>query len=80
MTAWKRITVDPAVAAALRHLALTHLEGCTTLPNGDVTFLIDPEVAAELEHHRQPGDDDTELLRRILKERAGLEIPRRRPN
>jgi len=45
-----------------------------------VTFLIDPEVAAQLEHLRQPGDDDTDLLRRILKERAGLEIPRRRPN
>ena len=80
MTTWKRITVDAPTAAALRRLAITHLEGLTTLPNGDVVFLIDAEVAAELDRNRKPGEDDTELLRRIVKERAGIDVPRRRPN
>jgi hypothetical protein len=80
MTAWKRITIDAATAAALRSLAIAQIEGFTVLPSGDVAFLIDPEVATELESDRQPGEDDTELLRRIVKERAGIDVPRRRPN
>jgi hypothetical protein len=80
MKGWKRITVDAAVAEALRGLAIGDMEGVTALPDGQVVFLISPEVAAELERQRQPGEDDNCLLRRVLKEQTGIIIPERRPN
>ena len=80
MSTWKRITVDAAIADAIRGLAISHIEGLTTLPNGDVAFLISQKVAAALERHRRPGEDDSELLRRMIRDVAGIEVPRRRPN
>jgi hypothetical protein len=80
MKGWKRITVDAEVANALRGLAIGEMEGVTALPDGQVAFLIDPDVAAELDCQRQPGEDDSRLLRRVLKEQTGIIIPERRPN
>lgn len=80
MKGWKRITVDAEVANALRGLAIGEMEGVTALPDGQVAFLIDPDVAAELGRQRQPGEDDSRLLRRVLKEQTGIIIPERRPN
>jgi hypothetical protein len=80
MKSWKRITVDAEVANALRGLAIGEMEGVTALPDGQVAFLIDPDVAAELERQRQSGEDDSRLLRRVLKDQNGIIIPERRPN
>ncbi len=80
MKNWKRITVDAEVANALRGLAIGEMEGVTALPDGQVAFLIDPEVAVELDRQRQPGEDDSRLLRRVLKDQTGIIITERRPN
>jgi hypothetical protein len=80
MKGWKRITVDAEVAHALRGLAIGEMEGVTALPDGQVAFLIDPDVASELERQRKPGEDDSRLLRRVLKDQTGILIPERRPN
>ena len=75
---WKRITVDAEVAAAVRRLAIGEFRRGEVQPNGDETFDIDPEVAATMEQFRQPGDDESMLLRRILKICAGIEVPPKR--
>lgn len=80
MKGWKRITVDAEVANALRGLAIGEMEGVTALPDGQVAFLIDPDVAAELDRQRQPSEDDSRLLRRVLKDQTGIIITERRPN
>jgi hypothetical protein len=76
----KRITVDAEVAAALRRRALGEFGGYHVEANGDITFEVDDEVAAELERYRQPGDDESTLLRRVLKQRAGIDVPPKKAN
>jgi hypothetical protein len=75
-----RITVDAAVAKALRGLAIGEFRDGEVQANGDVIFEIDPEVTAKLEEFRKPGDDDASLLRRILKVRGGIDVPPKKSN
>ena len=77
---WRCITVAPDVARALQHLAIADLRGYTVLPNGNVTFEIDPEVAAELDRRRLPRESDSDLLRRIIREETGVAGAPRKPN
>jgi len=76
----KQITINAELATALRRAAAGKLVGYHQHPNGDITFEIDAEVATKLDNHRQPGDDDSALIRRALKLCLGLEVPRTKPN
>ena len=76
----RQITVDAEVAAALRRLAIGEFRGGEVHPNGDVTFEIDDEVEARMEQFRQPGDDDSTWLRRILKICGGIDLPPKKAN
>jgi len=77
---WRSITVAPDVARALQQLAIADLRGYTVLPNGDVTFEIDPEVAAELDRRRLPNESDSDLMRRIIREETSIAGAPRKPN
>ena len=76
----KQITVDADIGAALRRLAIGDLRGYQEQPNGDMTFEIDDEVAAEIDRLRQPGESDSTVLRRIIEKRTGISLPLRKPN
>ena len=76
----KQITVDADVGAALRRLAIGELRGHQQHANGDISFEIDDEVAAEIERLRRPGENDSALLRRIIEENTELRLQPRKPN
>ena len=76
----KQITVDADMGAALRRLGIGELRGYQTQPNGDMTFEIDDEVAAELERLRQPGESEAAVVRRIIEERTEISLHPKKPN
>lgn len=80
MSERKRITVDAAIAAALRRLATGELGGYQEHSNGDISFDIDEEVAARIDHERKPGEDDAAVVRRMIKENTDISLPPARPN
>ena len=76
----KQITVDADIGAALRRLAIGELCEYQEQPNGDMTFEIDDEVAAEIDRLRQPGEGDSAVLRRIIAERSEISLRPKKPN
>jgi hypothetical protein len=76
----KQITVDADIGAALRRLAIGELRDYQEQPNGDMTFEVDDEVAAEIERLRQPGESDSSVLRRIIAERTDISLRPKKPN
>ena len=76
----KQITVDADIGAALRRLAIGELRDYREEPNGDMTFEIDDEVAAELERLRQPGESDSTVLRRMIGENTDIVLQPKKTN
>ncbi len=74
------LTVDADVAAAMESLAIGEMRHYTRHPNGEISFEIDQDVQAALEQKRFPGESDSDLVRRLIKERTGVEIPQPKPN